>query len=333
MQKTKFQIEKLNYDFISKLLEKTLKEREGIIEAKINLDSKKAIVVFDEKKVKPEEVQRLMEEMGFDKITKMSGLDNEKMGSKEEIKENILKNEELKMTEKFSSKVYFWFGFLISFSICSLILNVILFTQFANSKNVDDRNNNIVRNENVRVQNNPSPKIQTFEITKDDHVLGNVDAPITLVNFSCFECPFSGRIVPTLKRILQEYDGKVRVVYKHFPLSSIHPNAQKTAEAAECAAEQGKFWEYHDKVFENQRAGLSVENLKKWAKEVGLNETQFNECLNSGKYAQKVQKDYEEGIQKGVRATPSIFVNGELIEGAVPYETFKEKIDNLLSSK
>jgi protein-disulfide isomerase len=132
-----------------------------------------------------------------------------------------------------------------------------------------------------------------------------------------------------LNKILSDYKGKVRLVYKHFPLG-FHPNAQKAAEASECADEQGKFWEYHDKLFENQANGLSIDKFKQWAKDLGLDTNKFNDCLDSGKYAQKVQADYQEGAQKGVDGTPATFINGKLITGALPYESFKQRIDGLL---
>lgn len=178
-------------------------------------------------------------------------------------------------------------------------------------------------------QPSQKPAVEEFKITKDDHIRGNFNAPITLVEFSDFECPFCGRHFPTLNKILSDYKGKVRLVYKHFPLS-FHPNSQKAAEASECASEQGKFWEYHDKIFENQASGLSLDKFKQWAKDLGLDTQQFNACLDSGKYAQKVQTDYQEGLQKGVNGTPVTFINGQLVSGALPYESFKQIIDSIL---
>lgn len=171
----------------------------------------------------------------------------------------------------------------------------------------------------------------SFDITSDNHIKGNINAPVTLVEFSDFECPFCVRHVPTIERILSEYKDSVRLVYKHYPLSGIHPNAQKAAEASECASDQGKFWEYHDKLFANQPTGLSVQKFKTWAVELGLNATQFNNCLDSSKYEKKVKDDLTEGSAKGVDGTPATFVNGEIVSGAVPFETFKEKIDKILN--
>ncbi|MEK7663844.1 MAG: DsbA family protein [Patescibacteria group bacterium] len=171
----------------------------------------------------------------------------------------------------------------------------------------------------------------SFDITSENHIRGNVSAPITLVEFSDFECPFCESHVPTLERILSEYKDKVRLVYKHFPLTNIHPNAQKAAEASECASEQGKFWEYHDILFKNQKSGLGIDKFKSWAVQLGLNASQFNNCLDSSKYKSKVDADTAEGASKRVNGTPATFINGELVEGAVPYESFKVKIDTLLS--
>jgi protein-disulfide isomerase len=208
---------------------------------------------------------------------------------------------------------------------------------FLNLKNLEVTGGTIARNESTNPtvnspppsQDNTQPTIQTFEITTKDHVRGDFNAPITLVEFSDFECPFCARHYPTLKKILEDYKGKVRLVYKHFPLS-FHPNAQKAAEASECADEQGKFWEYHDKLFENFQNGYSLEKFKQWAKELGLDTKKFNDCLDSGKYAKKVQEDYQEGVQKGVNGTPTTFVNGQPISGALPYDSFKEIIDSIL---
>ena len=131
-----------------------------------------------------------------------------------------------------------------------------------------------------------------------------------------------------MNQIISNYQGRVRLVYKHFPLS-FHPNAQKAAESSECASEQGKFWEYHDKLFTNQSNGYSTDKFKQWAVELKLNAKKFNDCLDSGKYASKVQADAQEGAQKGVNGTPATFVSGQLVSGAVPYESFKQIIDSL----
>jgi len=185
-------------------------------------------------------------------------------------------------------------------------------------------------NNNQNGNGNQTGNIKTFDITQQNHVRGNFDAKVTLVEFSDFECPYCEKHTPTLERILAEYGNDVRLVYKHYPLRDIHPNAQKAAEASECAAEQGKFWEYHDVLFDNQPTGLSTDKFKQWAVTLGLNAQQFNTCLDSSKYADKVQADVTEGGSKGVNGTPATFVNGELISGSVPFDQFKTKIDAIL---
>jgi protein-disulfide isomerase len=172
---------------------------------------------------------------------------------------------------------------------------------------------------------------QSFTITKDNHVRGNFNAPVTIVEFSDFECPFCERHFGTLQQVLKDYGDKVRLVYKHFPLS-FHPQAEKAAEATECASEQGKFWEMHDKIFSNQALLQGgVTQLKAWAAELKLNTSQFNSCLDSGKTAQKIAADQQEGAAKGVDGTPGTFINGQFVNGgAIPYTSFKQLIDQAL---
>lgn len=165
------------------------------------------------------------------------------------------------------------------------------------------------------------------------NILGKADAPITIVEYSDFQCPFCSRAysdaVTGIKNNYVE-SGKVKIVYKHFPLS-FHPEAEPAALASECAAEQGKFWEFHDKIFENQ-AEISTASYKKWATELGLDAAKFNTCVDSKKYLSKVRADFVEGQQVGIQGTPGFFVEGELVSGAQPYTVFQQKIDALLAS-
>lgn len=156
------------------------------------------------------------------------------------------------------------------------------------------------------------------------------DAAITIEEFSDFECPFCSRALPTINQLKAEYAGKINIVYKHFPLAQIHPNAAKAAEASECAKDQGKFWEMHDKMFENQKA-LGVTDLKRYAKELGMDSGKFDSCLDSGVKKSIVDKDQQEGITKGVSGTPTFFINGQKLVGAQPFESFKPVIDSILS--
>lgn len=167
-------------------------------------------------------------------------------------------------------------------------------------------------------------------VTKDDHIRGDFGALVTLILFDDFECPFCLRFEPTLKQVLADYQGKVRLVFRHYPLP-FHQNAQKAAEASECASEQGKFWEMHDKIFAaNEKGTMGVETWKQDAKDLGLNATKFNDCLDSGKYASKISADLAEGQATGVTGTPASFINGELVSGALPYENIKAIIESKL---
>ncbi|MBI4122802.1 MAG: DsbA family protein [Parcubacteria group bacterium] len=174
------------------------------------------------------------------------------------------------------------------------------------------------------------------QVSEQDHVRGNIAAPVTIVEFSDLECPFCKSFHPTVNRALAEYGENVRWVYKHFPLDQLHPKADKEAEAAECAGELGgndMFWKYVDRVFEitPSNNGLDLALLPQIAQEIGLNRAAFEACLNSGTYADHVEEDYQYGISLGVNGTPGSFVNGVPVSGAVPYETLKAVIDAALA--
>lgn len=138
---------------------------------------------------------------------------------------------------------------------------------------------------------------------------GNPKAPVSLVEFSDFQCPFCGKVEPTLKDLLSKYKDQVRVAYRDFPLSQIHPQAQGAAEATRCAGEQGKYWEYHDLLFANQ-AKLDAASLAEHAGSLALDKKKFNECLKSGKFKAAVLQDFQDGSQAGVTGTPAFFING-----------------------
>ncbi|MGH9253394.1 MAG: thioredoxin domain-containing protein [Vicinamibacterales bacterium] len=169
----------------------------------------------------------------------------------------------------------------------------------------------------------------TVDVAPDDPVLGSANAPVTLIEFSDFQCPFCQRVMPTLKQLRETYGDRVRIVWKDFPLTSIHPQAFKAAEAGQCAREQGKFWEYHDRLFANQQT-LEPDFLKKHAVDTGLDAAKFNTCLDTAKYAERVQAQMGVGNQLGVSSTPSVFINGRMVNGAQPYETFTAIIDDEL---
>ncbi len=171
--------------------------------------------------------------------------------------------------------------------------------------------------------------------------LGNKDAKVAIVEFTDFQCPFCGQLFrDTFPSIKKDYvdTGKIQYIVHDFPLFQIHPYAEKSAEAAHCAEEQGKFWEYHDKLFTNQTA-LTIDDLKKYAADLGLNTSTFNSCLDGGKYTARVSSDQKEGEKYGVRGTPASFVGvvkGDIVSqavqvsGAVPFDQFKTTIDDQL---
>lgn len=163
----------------------------------------------------------------------------------------------------------------------------------------------------------------------DSPAKGPEDAPITIIEFSDFQCPFCKRVLPTLEQVLTTYAGKVRLVFRDFPLLSIHPRAQRSAEAAQCAREQGKFWEYHDALFANQNQ-LEDSHLTEYARTLGLDIQSFEQCLASNKYTASVQADLTYGTQLGVSGTPAFFINGRLLSGAQPFEAFQAIIEEEL---
>ncbi len=156
-------------------------------------------------------------------------------------------------------------------------------------------------------------------------------APITIVEFSDFQCPYCVKAEGTVKQVLDTYGDKVRLVYRDYPLP-FHDKAEKAAEAAKCAADQGKYWEMHDKLFADQQA-LDLAALKKSAGELKLDQAKFDKCLDSGEKAKLVTDDKKAGEAAGVNGTPAFFVNGMLLSGALPFESFKTIIDSELKAK
>ncbi|MDO8462881.1 MAG: thioredoxin domain-containing protein [bacterium] len=178
----------------------------------------------------------------------------------------------------------------------------------------------------------PAPSAPVdITVTADDHIRGNVDAPVTIVEWSDFECPFCSRFHPTLQQALTDYGDDVRWVYRHFPLDSLHPQARAAAEASECAAEQGKFWEFADELFQNQPS-LGADLYQQKASELGLDTAQFNACVTTRKYEAKVRAQEAAGLAAGVRGTPGSYINGIELGGAVPYSQVQAIIESELSN-
>ena len=181
------------------------------------------------------------------------------------------------------------------------------------------------------------PVLQTFldpprhslAIGVDDPIDGPDTAEVTIVEFADFECPFCRQLSQTLRQIRRRYGDRVRVVWKDLPLTKVHPRAFQAAEAARCAFEQGKFWEYHDRLFANQRA-LQTPALKAYARDVGLDGERFSACLESSRHGDVVRHAISEAVGLGVTATPTTFVSGRMISGAKPFAAFAAVIDEEL---
>lgn len=185
----------------------------------------------------------------------------------------------------------------------------------------------------------PTGEIQLAAITDEDWIRGKKKAKVSVVEFSDTECPFCKRFHPTMQQLIEEYPDDVNWVYRHFPLTSIHPKAPKEAEATECAGEltgNDGFWKYLDRLFEvtPSNNNLDPAQLPQIAEDVGINRAKFEECLNSGKYAQKVQEQANQAVAAGAQGTPySVVVVGDEnipVSGAVPYEQLKTIIDSVL---
>lgn len=177
----------------------------------------------------------------------------------------------------------------------------------------------LVKN-NQTENNGAESKLRPIDST--DHIIGDLGAPVQMIIYSDFECPYCAQFANTVKTINQEFGNKVAIAFRHYPLAG-HKQAAEAAEASECAAEQGKFWGMYDKLFTDNTAGkMSKEQFEQDAVDLGLNKDQFNQCLDSGKYADKVKTLKEEGDEAGVTGTPTSFINGNIYPGAYPFEDF-----------
>jgi protein-disulfide isomerase len=237
--------------------------------------------------------------------------------------------EEEKNNSKNSSQNFLAISILIA---AFLISGSILY-----SKNVKQDNSQL-----AQVGQNPTPPApstptpanlsEVLKITKDDVILGDPNAPITMIEYSDYQCPFCKRFFDESEAILRkEYieSGKVKMIYRDFPLPG-HPYAMPAAEAANCAKDQGKFWAYHDLIFKNQNNLATIDYLK-LAEELKMNVQEFKNCLDSKKYTQKIQNDYNSASSIGVNGTPTFFINGKQVVGAQPYSVFKNIIEQELN--
>ena len=213
------------------------------------------------------------------------------------------------------------------FSIFGIFLVAALLIGGCTTNSQNEEQNNLAGSPPSGGNNVAGPNAVDF--VDDDPFMGDENAPVTIVEFSDYQCPFCKRFRDqTLDQLKVEYvdTGKVKFVYRDFPLTSIHLYAQKTAEATECADDQGMFWEYHDIIFANPNA-LDVASLKQHAATLGLNAAEFNECLDSGKYSSEVSNDLSDGQRAGARGTPFFLIGNTVLSGAQPIEAFRSAID------
>lgn len=212
-----------------------------------------------------------------------------------------------------------------------LIAISLFFGLYENNTNYQFKDNNVEQDQ----------KINLRDINKKiDHIRGDENAKITIVEYSDLECPFCKIVHPTMRDLLALYPKDIRLVYRHFPLKQLHSKAQKEAEATECAYDQGgneAFWAYTDKIFEitPSNNGLDLNQLPVIALELGLNQGEFNKCLDSNNNKEKVEKDTEDAIGAGGQGTPYFVIidskgNKTPVSGAIPIENFKQIIDELL---
>lgn len=166
----------------------------------------------------------------------------------------------------------------------------------------------------------------------DDPFLGPVDAPVEIIGFEDFQCPYCARAEPIIMEVLAQYPNDVKFVYRDFPLHTIHDQAIAAAQAGECADAQGLFWPWHDEAYENQSAlNAAPAIFSVWAETAGLDVDEFDDCVAAGTYATEVQKDQDEGLLAGVQATPTFFINGYKIEGVLNVDQWKELVDAALA--
>ena len=219
----------------------------------------------------------------------------------------------------------FFMGIISAIAILGIAGTVEFGILYFNKNNNSD--NIIVDQNQDQAQDTTEPAVE-LTIADSDHILGNREAKIKIFEFSDFQCPYCAQFHKVMNQIVTEYPNDVVWIFKQFPIQS-HPLGLPGAIATECANDQGKFWEMSNIIFENQSA-LTAEDFAKFAGGLGLDINAFNLCMSDNPHNDKIANDYQTGISLGVRGTPSSFVNGQIIPGALPYESMKSMIDELL---
>lgn len=254
-----------------------------------------------------------------------------------------------------SNKLMLLVGLLLGIAIISTVAFFVLLFKGDSSGNTS-KNEPQVKGAEIEKEDAGNSEQQAagdkLAIQADDHIKGDANAPVTVVVYDDFECPFCGAFegtnqeamdylksrypswIPVMPNLIKDYvnTGKVKLVYRHYPLpASMHPNAFSAAEASECAGAQGKFWEMHDKLFEmNNSKTLNIENYKSAARALGLNMDKYNACMDNHEMKKKVDAQKASGESLGVNGTPGSFINGDGLSGAVSYDEFKQVVDEKL---
>ncbi|MFW0838090.1 MAG: DsbA family protein [Candidatus Komeilibacteria bacterium] len=166
----------------------------------------------------------------------------------------------------------------------------------------------------------------TISIPEYSPILGDPNSLISIMAFSDFQCPFCKEGMPIIEKVIQDYGGVVSLIYRHFPIAELHPQAYAAAVASTCANEQDKFWQYHDLLFKNQD-DLSEDNLFSLARQMNIDMTQFNQCYSSEKYAYQIRKDLADGADSGLQGTPTFFINGQMVSGVLTVDQWHTLLD------
>jgi len=312
----------------AELIENKLKALNGVEKIKVKFIKEKALIWFNPAIISLDILKREIEKMGYKASVR------EKMT---DVGNNVSKEKVIKIRLAKPNVLIILIAIALVLTSINLYWTANLTNQVASltsgiATEPSEQSGGTLREVQPQQEQQQPSRIEVS--VDDDPVRGSENAPVTIIEFSEFECPFCGRFFQqTLPQIEENYikTGKVRHVFRDFPLT-FHQYAQKAAEASECADEQGKFWEYHDKLFENQNA-LDTGSLKQYAKDLGLDTAKFNSCLDSGKMTSEVQKDFSDGAQSGVSGTPTFFINGIQIVGAQPYSAFEQLIEQELNKK
>ncbi len=231
-----------------------------------------------------------------------------------------------------SPKTMFFSGFVTGVALLAIVSVFYLIGPTTDEPANEDTGNNPI----VVVEDDPDPVDPVVDtpsnvpaISADEFVYGDINAPVQVIEYTDFQCPYCDRHHPNVMTLLEEFDGQLAYTIRQFPLTSIHPQAVPAATAALCAGEQGKYFEYADMLFENQSA-FTDGIYETWAAELGLDTTAFSTCFADDTIQDKIEADVASGSSAGVRGTPATFINGKLISGAVPYATLKAEVEEAL---